>query len=155
MKEDPGQPHWYDSVFDNEAVQSFVQKHVGEPAIRSANGCNIEGVVTLTVAVPAESDTLCGLRIEKLSIPGRYRHCGVGAMVLTLRTFYRRLGKLRITKSGGGAIKIDSTNVQQFTINRRSGSPGIIDVEGQAIDRDNGEMFVRFSKGAENVWRVR
>lgn len=65
-----------------------------------------------------------------------------------------RLGKLRISKSGHGAIGIDSTNVQQFTINWRGGLPGVIDVEGQVINRDDGETFVRFNKDSEDLWKV-
>jgi len=77
LKEDPGQPHWYSSVLDNEVVQDFIQRHAGEPTARFADECKVEGVLTLTVAVPAESDTLCGLRIEKLSTPGRYESSDV------------------------------------------------------------------------------
>ncbi|KAF9651433.1 hypothetical protein BDM02DRAFT_3091108 [Thelephora ganbajun] len=133
LKEDPGQPHWYGWVFDNDAVQSFIRRHACEPT-RFADGRSIESMLTLTVAVPAESDTLCGLRIEKLSIPGR-------------------LGKLRIFKSDHDTIKIDSTNVRQFTMNW-GGSSGVIDVEGQVVNRNDREIFVRFSKGADNLWRT-
>lgn len=137
-------------------MQGFIQRHLDEPTTRSVDGCDIEGVLILTVAVPAESDTLCGLRIEKLSTPGRYEPSVRGfPAALTLRFRYRRLGKLRISRSGPDTIKIDSTNVRQFTINWRNGSPGFIDVEGQVVNRNNWETFVRLSKDAENMWRVR
>ena len=37
----------------------------------------------------------------------------------------------------------------------RSDSPGIIDVEGQVVNRANGVTFVRFRKDARDLWRVR
>ena len=78
LKEDPGQPHWYDSVFDNDVVQGFIRRHTGQPTTRFVDERSIEGILTLTVAVPAESDSLCGLRIEKLSTPGRYGPPDIG-----------------------------------------------------------------------------
>ena len=152
LKEGPGQHHWYDSVFDNEIVQGFIRRHVEKTRRRT-----IEGIVTLTVAIPAESDTLCGLRIEKLSIPGRYEHHGVEGLpaIFIQRTRYRRLGKLRVTRSGHDTIEIYSTNVRQFTMNLGNDSPRVIDLEGQAVNRDNEETFIRFSKVEENMWRVR
>jgi hypothetical protein len=83
LKEDPTQPHWYDSVFNNEVVQSFVQRSASEPASGFIEGCNINGMITLTVAIPAESGTLCGLRIEKLSIPGRYEYPDIGNLLVS------------------------------------------------------------------------
>ena len=154
LKEDSGQRHWYDSVFDNEIVQGFIRGHVEKT--RFIGSCTMEGIVTLTVAVPAESDTLCGLRIEKLSIPGRYEYYDVEGFpaILTQWIRYCRLGKLRVAKSGHDTIEVDSTNVRQFTMNLRSDSPRVIDVEGQAVNRDNEETFVRFSKDEENLWMV-
>lgn len=84
LKEDPGQRHWYDSVFDNEVVQNFIRRHTIESTAKFAGGCDLGGVFTLTVAVPAESDTLCGLRIERLSTPGRYEHSGVYGFCVAL-----------------------------------------------------------------------
>lgn len=74
--------------------------------------------------------------------------------VLTLWIHYRRLGKLCVTKNGHDAVEIDSTNIRQFTINLGSNSPGVIDVEGQIVNIDNGETFIRFGKDEGNVWRV-
>jgi hypothetical protein len=68
---------------------------------------------------------------------------------------YHRLGKLRIFKEDHDTMTIRSTNVKQFTMTQRGGLPGVIDVEGQLVSKNNGKTFVRFSKGPENAWRVR
>jgi len=73
---------------------------------------------------------------------------------LTLRIRCHRLGKLRISKNGHDSIGIDSTNVQQFTMDWRNSLPGVVDVEGQVVKRESGETFVRFSRDTENIWRV-
>lgn len=156
LKEDPGQPHWYNSVLDNEVVQDFIQTHAAGPTSRFADGCKIESMVTLTVAVPAESGTLCGARIERLSTPGRYESSDVEDLIvgLSLKIRYRRLGKLRIAKSGHGTIEIDSTNVRQFTMGWKGGLPRVIDVEGQVVNSPDGETFLRFKKDSGDMWRV-
>lgn len=74
---------------------------------------------------------------------------------LTQRDCYRRLGKLRVAKSGYDTIEVDSTNVRQFTMNLKNDPPRVINVEGQAVNRDSEETFIRFSKDEENSWRVR
>lgn len=84
LKEDPSQPHWYHWVFDNEIVQSFIRKHAGKPSTGATYGCGTGDALTFTVAVPAESNTFCGLRVEKLCIPGRYGCPGVGNLLVGL-----------------------------------------------------------------------
>ena len=157
LKEDPGQRHWYDSVFDNEVVQNFIRRHTIKPTAKFAGGCNFGEVFTLTVAVPAESDTLCGLRIEKLYIPGRYEYSGVEGFRIALTTRARclRLGKLRVTKSGHDTVEIDPINVRQFTLNLGNNSPRIIGLEDQVVNVENGGTFARFSKDKENLWQAR
>lgn len=76
-------------------------------------------------------------------------------VTLTQRIRYRRLGKLRVTKSGHDTVEIDPTNVRQFTMNLENDSPMAIDVEGQVVNRDSEETFIRFRKDEENLWRVR
>lgn len=74
-------------------------------------------------------------------------------MVLTVTSYYR-LGKLHILKKEPDRVTIYSTNIKQFTMTLGGGLPVDIDVEGQVVSRDNGEAFVRFTKGGENVWKV-
>ena len=143
-------------MFDNEVVQGFIRRHI-KPTAKFAGGCDFGKVFTLTVAVPAESGSLCGLRIEKLSIPGRYEYSGVEGFRIALmpRTRWLRLGKLRVTKSGHETIEIDPINVRQFTLNLRNDSPRIIALEDQVVDVENRGTFVRFSKDRGSLWKVR
>lgn len=67
---------------------------------------------------------------------------------------YCRLGKLRIFKKDHDTMTVHSTNAKQFTVTWESGSPGVIDIEGQVVSRDKSKTFARFSKDAENVWEV-
>ena len=61
-REDAEQPHWYPWIFQTEDVQAFIDA----PAFSSRSK-----QFTLTVAVPSESGSMHGWRIENLAVPGR------------------------------------------------------------------------------------
>jgi hypothetical protein len=67
-REEPGQGHWYSSVFNNEQVMAFLDAVLVEerqqPPQRPAT-------FTLTTAVPAETGSLHGWRILRWLVPGR------------------------------------------------------------------------------------
>lgn len=67
LQEDPGQDHWYPWVLNNQRVQNFLDYLLALPRRVNAD----LNTFTLTVAVPAESGSLHGWRIEQLAIPGR------------------------------------------------------------------------------------
>ncbi len=69
FREDPGQGHWYDDIFLNDQVKSFVTQALegNETALPSASRS-----FTLTVASPADVGSLHGWCIRKLRIPGRW-----------------------------------------------------------------------------------
>lgn len=71
FREDPGQPHCYSAVFDNENTQAFVDQSL-QSAIETRSKS-----FTLTVAVPSESGSLHGYKILALEIPGRYVYLDV------------------------------------------------------------------------------
>jgi hypothetical protein len=67
FREEPGQGHWYPSVFKNSHVQGFMDSVLGEerqPARRSRT-------FTLTTAIPAETGSLHGWRTLRSLAPGR------------------------------------------------------------------------------------
>ncbi|KAI0048234.1 hypothetical protein FA95DRAFT_1540157 [Auriscalpium vulgare] len=90
--EDAGQPHWYPSVFRNEAVEEFLGDVLNDDKSPSYTE------FTLTVAVPSESGSMHGFRIVHLILPGR-------------------LGRLRVSRVDG-TVKVKTTNVKVFTVDR-------------------------------------
>jgi hypothetical protein len=67
FREEPGQGHWYPSVFKNAHVRAFLDSVLGEerqPTRRSST-------FTLTTAIPAETGSLHGWRTLRLLVPGR------------------------------------------------------------------------------------
>ncbi|KAL0578240.1 hypothetical protein V5O48_003735 [Marasmius crinis-equi] len=91
FKEDPGQPHFYATVFDNEQVQSFLDQ-VLEKSVPPSPSRSF----TLTVALPADSGSLHGWRIDQLSIPGR-------------------LARLNV-RVDDGQVHVVSSNIKAFSI---------------------------------------
>lgn len=62
-----GAPHWWDTVFTNDKVQTFlndaVQSKIYKPSLPKE--------FVLTVAIPEEAGSLHGFQIRKLETPGR------------------------------------------------------------------------------------
>ena len=67
FREDPHQPHCYESVFDNAEVQRFVDGAM----LRAHQGVGRPSDFTLTVSIPSESGSLHGWSIHSLQTPGR------------------------------------------------------------------------------------
>ncbi|KAF7359398.1 Transmembrane protein [Mycena sanguinolenta] len=93
VTEDPRQLHWYPSVLKNNQVQTFLDDVLQKASHRRPRSKTF----TLTVAVPAESGSLHGWRIERLSVPGR-------------------LGRLTVDTLAGNEIRIVTSNVDRFSI---------------------------------------
>ncbi|KAJ7871501.1 hypothetical protein B0H14DRAFT_3570057 [Mycena olivaceomarginata] len=93
FQEDPGQRHWYPSVLKNNQVQAFL-----DGVLQTASGRRPRSkTFTLTVAIPAESGSLHGLKIERLSVPGR-------------------LGRLTVNVLPDNKLRVVTTNVDRFSI---------------------------------------
>jgi hypothetical protein len=67
-RESLGQPHWWPSVLKNDEVQSFIDAAVSKSASGSKDRSK---AFTLTVAIPSESGSFHGWKIESLEVPGR------------------------------------------------------------------------------------
>ncbi|KAK7693141.1 hypothetical protein QCA50_002707 [Cerrena zonata] len=97
-KEDPGEKHWYPSVFDNGIVQDFIH-HALEGTLpnQTSQVANPPTSFTLTVSVPREISSLNGWRIIQLAVPGR-------------------LARLSVAMDDGTLI-VKTRNVLAFSIN--------------------------------------
>ncbi|RDB21028.1 hypothetical protein Hypma_011398 [Hypsizygus marmoreus] len=93
--EDPGQGHWYPSVFDNEHVQTFM-----DSVLSTQERILPASKFTLTVSVPSESGSLHGWKIESLLLPGR-------------------LARLQIDTDEFGITKVLTLNVHSFSVDLR------------------------------------
>ncbi|KAJ6500423.1 hypothetical protein C8R45DRAFT_67979 [Mycena sanguinolenta] len=92
-KEDPRQLHWYPSVLKNNQVQTFLDEVLQTASRRRPRSKTF----TLTIAVPAESGSLHGWKIERLSVPGR-------------------LGRLTVDVRAENELRIVTSNVDRFSI---------------------------------------
>ncbi|KAI0710381.1 hypothetical protein C8T65DRAFT_708227 [Cerioporus squamosus] len=114
FREDPGEGHWYDDIFLNHQVQTFVSKALEghEKALSSTSRS-----YTLTVASPADVGSLHGWRIHKLRIPGRLARLSVDV--------------------GQDAVRVRSTNVEAFSLRIASLPTDVqILVDGQTLELD-------------------
>ncbi|KAI0332093.1 hypothetical protein GY45DRAFT_1321394 [Cubamyces sp. BRFM 1775] len=92
LREDPGELHWYPTVFSNDQVQSFLLSTLEGTSELAQTSRSF----TLTVAVPSDSGSLHGWSILRLGIPGR-------------------LGRLTV-EANEDAIRVRTRNVQAFSI---------------------------------------
>ncbi|TFK46034.1 hypothetical protein OE88DRAFT_1729383 [Heliocybe sulcata] len=107
LKEDPGMPHWYPSVLANEDVQAFLDRAISAIPSPKLNS------YALTVAIPAESGSYHGWRIESLLSPGR-------------------LARLAVTEHET-SIEVRTTNVGIFTIDRHRLHARRLVVDGMSL----------------------
>ncbi|KAJ3842899.1 hypothetical protein F5878DRAFT_348438 [Lentinula raphanica] len=107
------QPHWFPSVLNNDQVQSFIDHLLNTQSPDVAS----EESFTMTVAIPAESNSMRGWHVEKLFVPGR-------------------LGRVHVRTSGRGSqvirVDVETTNILEFSVD-----PNVFDV----LERDS-ELWV-------------
>ncbi|KAI0295492.1 hypothetical protein BC826DRAFT_1104235 [Russula brevipes] len=108
-REEPGQGHWYPSVFRNAQVNAFLDSVLDEerpPARRSAT-------FTLTTALPADAGSLHGWRILSLRVPGR-------------------LARLTV-KMGDGIVSVITCNVGSFSLDALGLDVRRLDIDGTTL----------------------
>ncbi|KAJ3937435.1 MAG: hypothetical protein NXY57DRAFT_1045445 [Lentinula lateritia] len=99
-----GQPHWFPTVFKNDQVQSFIDQLFGAAELGSQSVTYPE-IFSLTVAVPAESGSMRGWHVEKLSIPGRLGRVSVHI--------------IEQSTSSAMLVKTETTNILEFSIDTK------------------------------------
>ncbi|KAJ7582507.1 hypothetical protein C8J56DRAFT_954942 [Mycena floridula] len=129
FREDPGENHWYDSVFNNHQVRNFLD------ALLAGNPRPPSRSFTLTVAIPAESGSLHGWRIEALSIPGR-------------------LGRIRVEIGEGDKISVATSNVAWFSVDRRVFAVSSIRIDEEHLKISEDSKLLRFQAVEGKVWKV-
>ncbi|KAI9056689.1 hypothetical protein FKP32DRAFT_1682226 [Trametes sanguinea] len=112
FREDPGEPHWYPTVFANEQVQSFVSSTLQSTS--NPDNAMVSPSFTLTVAVPSDSGSLHGWSIVSLTTPGRLGRLKVESRKGTwkvhtrnVRAFTIRLGSLPVDASRSNSLEVD------------------------------------------------
>ncbi|RPD65838.1 hypothetical protein L226DRAFT_566346 [Lentinus tigrinus ALCF2SS1-7] len=117
FREDPGQGHWYDNIFANDQVESFVSQALGSHATALSNTSRS---FTLTVASPTDVGSLHGWRIHKIRVPGR-------------------LARLFV-EMGPDSVRVRTINVKAFSMHIGSLPEDVWNVvfivDGQTIELD-------------------
>ncbi|KAJ3865929.1 hypothetical protein EV359DRAFT_72120 [Lentinula novae-zelandiae] len=99
-----GQPHWFPTVFKNDQVQSFIDQLFGAAELGSQSVTYPE-IFSLTVAVPAESGSMRGWHVEKLSIPGRLGRVSIHV--------------IEQSTSSAMLVNAETTNILEFSIDTK------------------------------------
>ncbi|KII88901.1 hypothetical protein PLICRDRAFT_175154 [Plicaturopsis crispa FD-325 SS-3] len=121
-KEDPGEPHWYPTILNNDVVQDFLENALAKSNVEAATPESF----TLTVSIPHESGSLQGWRIEALNVPGR-------------------LGKIRVDTAAGLSV-VQTTNVHRFSIDVAKNHGREIVVDGARFSLQNSSTgILRFA----------
>ncbi|KAJ4488323.1 hypothetical protein J3R30DRAFT_3696095 [Lentinula aciculospora] len=94
------QPHWFPSVLNNDLVQQFIDKLLNSVELNSTDS----EAFSLTVALPAESGSMRGWHVEKLSIPGRLG-----------RVYVSVIGRNE-NSSFSPTVRVETTNILEFSV---------------------------------------
>ncbi|KAL1709962.1 hypothetical protein EV121DRAFT_275862 [Schizophyllum commune] len=124
-REDPGQPHWYDEIFDKR-VDAFIERVLSSPSDSES-----PDRFTLTVASTTESGTLHGWAVEELAVPGRLAKLAVERTDPGHGDIMTR-GRVEITAQNVAAFSVDKKDFEQLrevTINGK-------EVELNALAKD-------------------
>ncbi|KAJ7074338.1 hypothetical protein C8F01DRAFT_1043491 [Mycena amicta] len=129
FREDPGMQHWYPEILDNDQVQSFVHEIFSSRKNLSRANTSF----TLTVAIPAESGSLHGLRIDCLVTPGR-------------------LARLTAHIQSDNKLHILTTNVERFSIISDEWDTSSIYIDNHMLEVSDGA--VSFERQRQKIWKV-
>ncbi|KAI0781232.1 hypothetical protein BD413DRAFT_600635 [Trametes elegans] len=92
-REDPGEPHWYPSVFENDEVRASLSSMLERANLDDPKTSR---KFTLTVSIPGDSGSFHGFKIIRVEVPGR-------------------LARLTVTVDDG-AIWVRTSNVKAFSV---------------------------------------
>ncbi|KAK0197474.1 hypothetical protein F5146DRAFT_48465 [Armillaria mellea] len=131
-REDPGQGHWYSTVFNNAQVTAFIDDLIASYPSTIASSSKF----TLSVSIPAESGSLHGWRIVALTIPGR-------------------LGRLRVERASDLAVRIHTSNLQRFSVDTTIYNISTVYVDNSKvhISKDNAGT-IHFEAVEQKVWKT-
>ncbi|KAL1669386.1 hypothetical protein GGF50DRAFT_123232 [Schizophyllum commune] len=107
-REDPGQPHWYDGIFD-ERVDAFIERVLSS----SPHSSEVPDCFTLTVASPTESGSLYGWAVEELAVPGRLAKLAVERTYPGHEDTTTR-GRVEITTQNVAAFSVEKEKLEKL-----------------------------------------
>ncbi|KAJ7632248.1 hypothetical protein FB45DRAFT_744737 [Roridomyces roridus] len=130
LREDPRQSHWYPSVLKNDQVQDFLNRELQSPSRARSK------TFTLTVAIPADSGSLHGWKIEALTTPGR-------------------LGRLMVQTVSDSHLRIVTSNVERFSFPPESWDVQSIQVDASVMQFSNlrAQSVVNFERDGKKNWK--
>ncbi|KAF5373151.1 hypothetical protein D9758_001792 [Tetrapyrgos nigripes] len=128
--EDPGKPHWYPTVLNNERVDSFLHE------VASEQPKSWSKTFTLTVAIPSESGSFHGWRVEALDIPGR-------------------LSRLVVRRADDGNVTVSTSNVKSFSVNVTTFPMSSLSVDDNPVHPSQHIEQVLYLRAVEpKIWKV-
>ncbi|KAJ6618285.1 hypothetical protein B0H10DRAFT_2164198 [Mycena sp. CBHHK59/15] len=125
FREDPKQLHWYSSVLKVRTSKLYFTRFLDDVLQSSAHRRSRSKSFTLTVAVPAESGSLHGWKIERLNVPGR-------------------LGRLTVEVLDDSQLHIVTSNVNRFSVLANAWQLNLL--------RRNG--IITFESDGYKVWKI-
>ncbi|KAI0698480.1 hypothetical protein BC835DRAFT_1268955 [Cytidiella melzeri] len=134
FKEDPGEPHCYQTVFENNEVQAFIDQSIEQEDFLTDRTPH---VFTLTVAIPSESGSLHGFRVLKLKTPGR-------------------LARLAVTTDNEG-VHVVPKNVATFSLSirgLRSLRTRNLLIDSQPFEVNEEDDIYVFNQEVNGAWKV-
>ncbi|KAJ7756820.1 hypothetical protein DFH07DRAFT_473596 [Mycena maculata] len=134
FREDARQLHWYPTVLKNDQVQAFLDAVLQSSSLPRPRSKSF----TLTVAVPSESGSLHGWKIERLTVPGR-------------------LGRLTVQAFGDNRLRIVTSNVDRFSVLAEMWDVDSLQVDNSLVDFSpqlRGSGVVTFESDGRRAWKT-
>ncbi|KAF9036995.1 hypothetical protein BDZ89DRAFT_1061691 [Hymenopellis radicata] len=134
LREDPGESHWYSTVFKNDQVTSFLENAISA----YPNRHTLAERFTLTVSVPSEVGSLHGWSIQALTIPGR-------------------LGRLSVQRANeeDDRVRVKTSNLESLSVDTNTFPISRLLLDDTPIHlKDDEDGIIYFEAVNNKVWKV-
>jgi hypothetical protein len=132
-----GKPHYWDGVTTTQPLSEFLLGQLTQAAKQENNVTTIRRPFTLTTMNPADTNSLHGIQILGLTIPGQ-------------------LGKVEVLLEGPHTYTLYTSNVREleFTTHAFDRDTIIIDDQIVNLDRGDGITIIKLVHVSEGMWIV-
>ncbi|GAK63729.1 uncharacterized protein PAN0_003c1937 [Moesziomyces antarcticus] len=157
VSEVPGRPHWWDTLFSEDDVQSAIETACTSSKNPGYAMPEAPQSFTLTVANPAEAGPKGGWQITEVEVPGR---------LARLQVQYTVEESSEDAVAGVGHVKLHASNAKRFHVQLEAlqSSPALafgnasavrITLNGQAYDVDiEGSHILAFEARPSGEWHI-
>jgi predicted esterase len=128
-----GKPHYWDGVMTTQPLSEFIEHHLTKSADEDDNLTRIRRPFTVTTMNPADTNSLHGIRILGVTIPGQ-------------------LGKVEVLPEGPHNYTLYTSNVRVLEISTHAFEEDTISIDEENLDLNKEDDTTIIELSSEGIW---